>query len=168
MKEKDGYIWVGVSLEEKERLKKIASQKGTKLSVMIYEEYLKKILYSDINTQQPEINDKLNEIVKEMKKYNQSKGSLCSKNDLYAVIVFSQDNFDVDYSIDSRSYYFGNTNPAFLEDDCPIIMGSSIDDSDKNIRLDKCINEWIIEDAYLINEKDLLDRINDSSKKLNN
>ena len=167
MKEKDGYIWVGVSLEEKERLKKIATQKGTKLSVMVYNEYIKKILYGDINTQQPEINDKLNEIVKEMKKYNQS-GNLYGKNDLYAVIVFSQDNFDVDYSLDSRSYYFGNNNPAFLEDDCPTIMGSSIDDSDKNVRLDKCINEWIIEDAYFIDRKDLLARINDSSKKLNN
>ena len=44
MKVYDSYITINIDSKEKEMLNKIAIKKGKKLSRMIYEEYIKKLL----------------------------------------------------------------------------------------------------------------------------
>ena len=35
--------------------------------------------------------------------------------EMYGIVVFSQDNFDKQYSKESRTYVFSNNNEAFLK-----------------------------------------------------
>lgn len=72
-------------------------------------------------------------------------------------VVFSQDNFDAQYSEDSRSYAISSNNKAFQSKMGGYsIYGSALDGSDDNVRLDRFMydehggpNGWTIEKCYV-------------------
>ena len=70
---------------------------------------------------------------------------------LGAVLVFSQDNFKQEYSLESRSYRIYNTGNYF---DNSIISNAlwanNLDGTDQMIRLDYYIHNWNCEYGYLI------------------
>ena len=147
MKVYDSYITINIDSKEKEMLNKIAIRKGKKLSRMIYEDYIKKLLEDEQeNKKREEAYIKYQEVVKRLRGYNSKK----EHEEMYGVVIFSQDNFDKQYSKESRTYVFSNNNEAFLKkSDSETIYGSNLDGTDVNIRIDKCADEWIIEDAYI-------------------
>lgn len=71
-------------------------------------------------------------------------------------VVFSQDSFDLPYSEASRTYEISSNNKAFKEGQCGYsIFASSLDGSDRNVRLERYManeyggeNGWKIEKCY--------------------
>lgn len=147
MKVYDSYITINIDSKEKEMLNKIAIKKGKKLSRMIYEEYIKKLLEDENESKKKEESyNQYQEVIKRLRGYNSKK----EHKEMYGIVVFSQDNFDKQYSKESRTYVFSNNNEAFLKNsDSETIYGSNLDGTDVNVRIDKCVKEWIIEEAYM-------------------
>lgn len=91
----------------------------------------------------------LNDIIDQHNKENGIKQQYSDKNPLNCVVVFTQDSFDKEYPVESRSYEFTSDNKYFL----PEMGGKSIfahclDDSE-DIRLDWYLNDWNIEYCYI-------------------
>lgn len=90
-----------------------------------------------------------------LKDYFQLSESVCSHTTGY--IVFTQDSFDKPYSEAERTYVISSNNKAFIKGvDGYSIYGSSLDGSDRNVRLEKYMyNEqggtdgWRIEKCYV-------------------
>lgn len=71
--------------------------------------------------------------------------------ELVGVIVFSQDSFTKEYSLESRSYSVSSQNNRFIDDKISnSIYGSALDGSDPDIRIDFCLCEWKVDYCYLI------------------
>ena len=67
------------------------------------------------------------------------------------VIVYKESNWKAAYSIESRSYVVNNMDNYF--DDHKIskaLWGTSLDESDKDVRLD--YYKWEVEYCYILNE----------------
>lgn len=70
---------------------------------------------------------------------------------LHGVVVYSQSNWDKEYSLESRSYRVCSNDPAFTSGKISNrISGDSLDGSDIGVRLD--IYKWKSEYAYLLEE----------------
>lgn len=64
-----------------------------------------------------------------------------SKECIRGVIVFTEDSFDKKYSLESRSYEVSSDNKAWIDGMGGYsIYGSSLDGTDKNIRLEAYID----------------------------
>ena len=72
--------------------------------------------------------------------------------EMTAVIVYSSDNWEEDYSLESRSYVVHNSCKAFNPHCCGYsLFGSALDGSDNCVRLDwQC---WKVEYCYIKNEE---------------
>lgn len=82
-------------------------------------------------------------------------------NPIKGVIVFREDNWpDNNYSLESRSYVVSSDNKAFIASMGGYsIYGSSLDGSDKGVRLEQYMEEeyagkggWKVDYCYLIEE----------------
>lgn len=80
---------------------------------------------------------------------------LCSAREqnitLGAVLVFSQDSFKQEYSLESRSYKIYNTGNYF--DNSKIsksLWANNLDGTDRMVRLDYYLHDWKCEYGYLI------------------
>lgn len=72
----------------------------------------------------------------------------------YAVMVVSQDNFDKEYSLESRSYIFHSDNKMFQAEAISYsLFMSSLDGADRNVRYD--YYRWKIDYCYLIDYSEL-------------
>jgi len=71
-------------------------------------------------------------------------------NPLFACVVFDKNNFDKEYSETKRTYKFRSDNKYFI----PKMLGSSIFaeclDKSEEIRLDYYLDDWEIENCYLV------------------
>ena len=70
-----------------------------------------------------------------------------------AVIVFTEDSFSKDYSVEQRSYVVSSNNKMFN----PEALGSSLsgdclDGTDNGVRLDWYIGKWHVEYCYIKEE----------------
>ena len=71
----------------------------------------------------------------------------------YGVIVFSEDNWDEEYSLESRSYVVSSENRRFKSGAIANSMfGDSLDHSDMGVRLDAYMGDggWKVEDCYML------------------
>ena len=91
--------------------------------------------------------------------YNKKPGWV--NNPIKGVIVFKEDNWpDNNYSLESRSYIVSSDNKAFIASMGGYsIYGSSLDGSDKNVRLEQYMEDeyagkggWRVDYCYLIEE----------------
>lgn len=91
--------------------------------------------------------------------YNKKPG--WANNPIKGVIVFREDNWpDDNYSLESRSYVVSSDNKAFIASMGGYsIFGSSLDGSDKNVRLEQYMEDeyaskggWKVDYCYLIEE----------------
>lgn len=79
-------------------------------------------------------------------------GELVNTSDNWktAVIVFSNDSWSRDYSLDSRSYEISSDNKYF---DANMggnsLYGNALDGSDNFVRLDHYLGTWTIEYCYI-------------------
>lgn len=100
---------------------------------------------------------------KELKKafYDFNNTHHWSTESIKGVIVFREDNWpDDNYSLESRSYVVSSDNKAFIASMCGYsIFGSSIDGSDKGVRLEQYMEDeyagkggWRVDYCYLIEE----------------
>lgn len=78
--------------------------------------------------------------------------------DIEGVIVFSEDSFDEQYSLDSRSYSVSSNNKVFGNYGGYSLFGSALDGSDNNVRLEEYMrderggaNGWKIDYCYFPN-----------------
>lgn len=74
--------------------------------------------------------------------------------ELTGVIVFKKENWtNVEYSLEARSYKVGNWCNWFdVEKISQALWATTLDGSDKNVRLDYYINSWDIDYCYIENE----------------
>lgn len=91
--------------------------------------------------------------------YNKKPG--WANNPIKGVIVFRENNWpDDNYSLESRSYVVSSDNKAFIASMGGYsIFGSSLDGSDKNVRLEQYMEDeyagkggWKVDYCYLIEE----------------
>lgn len=84
-----------------------------------------------------------------------------ARESIKGVIVFREDNWpDDNYSLESRSYVVSSDNKAFIASMGGYsIFGSSIDGSDKGVRLEQYMEDeyagkggWRVDYCYLIEE----------------
>lgn len=70
------------------------------------------------------------------------------------VIVFKEENWTaVEYSLEARSYKVGNLNNYFDDEKISnALWATSLDGSDKNVRLDYYLDRWDIDYCYIENE----------------
>ena len=99
----------------------------------------------------------LKDIISEHNKEYGIKQQYSDKNPLNCVVVFKNSNFNVEYSLEERSYRFRSDEKFFL----PEMLGRSIFahsiEGDDNIRLDWYLNEWDIDYCYVEeNENDIV------------
>lgn len=85
-----------------------------------------------------------------------SKGS--GEESAHIIIVITEDSFDQQYSLDARSYRISSDNKAFIAGMGGYsIYGSSLDGSDRNVRLERYLEEegnpkgWKIDYCYIEN-----------------
>lgn len=72
------------------------------------------------------------------------------KHPLIGVVVFSQDNWDKEYSLESRSYRVSSDNKAFIPGQIGrSIFADALDGSDDGVRLDY-YPEWIVDHCYML------------------
>ncbi len=76
---------------------------------------------------------------------------------LHAVIVFSEDSWSKEYSLENRSYKVKSNNWGWMADKAGrAIYGDTLDDTEKYIRLDRYIKGlrsetgWIVDYCYLL------------------
>lgn len=81
------------------------------------------------------------------------------KDDLTAHIIFTEDSFDKQYPLLSRTYSFTSDNKAFLPNMGGYsIFGYCLDGTDQGVRLDWCMAEegnsdgWKVEDCYILEQ----------------
>ncbi|MBO4719016.1 MAG: hypothetical protein J5658_03980 [Prevotella sp.] len=78
------------------------------------------------------------------------------KNALVGVAVFKQESWPkatVQYSLESRSYRFTSDNKYFISGmGGNSIFASSLDKSDRGVRLDWYLGEWELDYCYIENE----------------
>lgn len=69
-----------------------------------------------------------------------------------AVIVFKTESFKNEYSLDSRSYEISSDAKYFNPNKCgSSLLGTSLDKSDCNVRLDYYINfNWLVDYCYIL------------------
>ena len=74
----------------------------------------------------------------------------------YIVAVITEDSFDVEYSLDARSYLISSDNKAFIDGMGGYsIFASSLDGSDVGVRLEQYLevegnkNGWKIDYCYI-------------------
>lgn len=85
----------------------------------------------------------LSELYKELEKAN-AEGVV-----RYGVIVFSEDNWEKEYSLESRSYVVSSENRRFKAGAISnSLFGDSLDHSDMGVRLD--LYGWKVEDCYML------------------
>lgn len=100
------------------------------------------------------------EFKERMRGYNRENNinSLYDENALDGVIVFSNDSFKMPYSLPARSYAVSSTNKAFLPNmNGYSIYGTSLDETDPNVRLENYIKEehggdkgWSVDYCYIL------------------
>lgn len=67
----------------------------------------------------------------------------------HGVIVYSEDNWPVKYSLESRSYRVSSDNRRFQAGKIAnSVYGDSLDGSDVGVRLD--VYGWKVEDCYML------------------
>lgn len=78
--------------------------------------------------------------------------------DIEGVIVFSEDSFDEQCSLDGRSYSVSSSNKIFGNYGGYSLFGSALDGSDNNVRLEEYmqdehggVNGWKIDYCYFPN-----------------
>lgn len=108
---------------------------------------------------------------KEIKKlsYKELRQIFCDFNNTHnwanesieGVIVFTEDSFDKQYSLESRSYEVSSNNKAFRNANGYSIFGSALDGSDYGVRLEAYMaeeqsgrNGWKVDYCYLIKKGD--------------
>lgn len=78
------------------------------------------------------------------------------KDKIEAVIVFTEDSFDREYSEESRSYKVNSDNKTFRDCCSNSLYGSCLDGTDQFVRLDHYMNwygrenGWKVEYCYLL------------------
>ncbi len=91
------------------------------------------------------------------REHNKEKGIIRQfedKHPLKAVIVFKSSNWEEQYSLEDRSYIIQSDNKYFISGMCGnSIFSKTLSGKDEGIRLDYYLNEWEIEDIYLLEEK---------------
>lgn len=97
---------------------------------------------------------------KELKEYflNFNKTHNYAKEAIKGVIVFTEDSFNKEYPLESRSYVVSSNCKAFVPGMCGYsIFGSALDGSDSGVRLDYYIKDeravedgWKVDYCYLI------------------
>ena len=72
---------------------------------------------------------------------------------LICVAVVSNESFDREYPLESRSYSFRSDNKYFLSEMIgSSIISSSLDNSDPFVRLDWYLGDWIFEYFYILGD----------------
>lgn len=91
---------------------------------------------------------------KELKEYfiNFNKTHNYSKEAIKGVIVFTEDSFDKEYSLESRSYVVSSNSKAFIPSMIGYsIFGSSLDGFDRGVRLEQYMkDEYAVEDGWKV------------------
>lgn len=89
----------------------------------------------------------VNELYEELRKAN------ASGTERFGVIVFSKDNWSVDYSLESRSYKVSSECRRFKAGAISnSVFGDALDGTDNGVRLDLCIAElgWRVDTCYML------------------
>ena len=90
-------------------------------------------------------------IIDRHNKQNKIKQQFEDKSPLICVAVVSNSSFTKEYPLESRSYSFRSDNKYFLSDMLgSSIFSSSLDGTDKFVRLDWYLTEWIFEYFYIL------------------
>lgn len=102
------------------------------------------------------------ELKETFRNFNSDKGVTCKGLGKYitGVIVFTKDSFDIEYSLESRSYRVSSDNKAFIPNMCGYsIFGSALDGTDNGVRLEAYMEEehggdngWKVDYCYLEEE----------------
>jgi len=95
------------------------------------------------------------EMVKMFREFNTTHNP--NSESIVGIIVFKADNWDQEYSLESRSYRVGSDNKAFIDGMGGYsIFGSSLDGSDRCVRLEDYIDDeggaWEVDYCYLESE----------------
>lgn len=70
--------------------------------------------------------------------------------EITGVIVFKSSNWEKEFSLEARSYVVSNMCNYFDDEKISqALWGTSIDKSDKNVRLDYYLYDWEIDYCYL-------------------
>lgn len=86
-----------------------------------------------------------------MKKLTLSELESSRKEWKRAVIVFTVDSFDKEYSLESRSYEIYSSDNYFdYSKISKSLFGTSLDKSDVNVRLDWYLKDWHIDYCYIL------------------
>ena len=98
-----------------------------------------------------------------LKQYNRKHGYTTKGTETHCVMVavISEDSFDKEYSLESRSYRFTNDNKAFIDGLLGYsIFSDSLDGSDNGVRLEQYLAEetgdkkgWKVEYCYIMSEE---------------
>lgn len=92
------------------------------------------------------------------------------------VIVFTQDSFDKDYSLESRSYRVSSDNKAFKSGKIGYsIFGSALDGSDDGVRLEQYMKDeqggskgWKVDYCYILEEENKIEESTEDVKDFGN
>ena len=82
-----------------------------------------------------------------------------AKDIIKAVVVFTPDSFNKEYSEESRSYIFSSDNKTFRNCCSNSLYASCLDGTDQGVRLDYYMeyywkeNRWKVDYCYLVEEE---------------
>lgn len=85
--------------------------------------------------------------------YNELEKANADGAEKFGVVVFSKDNWSVEYSLESRSYKVSSECRRFRAGAISnSVFGDALDGSDNGVRLDLYIAEfgWKVEDCYML------------------
>lgn len=92
----------------------------------------------------------------EIRKHNKENGIRSQYQDshpLMCCITFTKDSFSKEYPFESRTYKFRSDNKYFLPDmGGKSVFASSLDGTDKCVRLDWYWDEWKIENCFIMED----------------
>ena len=97
------------------------------------------------------------ELYSKMVQFNKENNVTCKGNgdkELRAVIVFTEDSFENEYTLDERSYEVTNHNKRFIVDNLGnSLFGNCLDGVDLGVRLDWYMaDSWEVDYCYIVEQ----------------